>query len=242
MLDTLKYFFDCIKSCYFSCQRYHLHNLEEKSKFDYQKLGDLYMKDLSIEPDYKYALNLYLEAVNLGLEDAQTFFNIGYINYSGKYGVEINYNQAFEWFKKAAVIGNKESLYYLATLYLHGFGCKKDIKKAIMLLRMCAKSDNCVLAQKDLGVIYEHGFEDEGEIVIKQNFKKAIFWYKIAANNGCIYSMNNLSNLIFDKNIEETELENNNSENDSDSINEFIRLDKKDNYDNYENEEVGDDL
>lgn len=201
-METINYFIQEIKKSFFACQKLYYTNIEEKDKFDYQMLGNIYFRDGAIEPDYERALEMYLKAVEFGLQDAQTFFNIGYIYYSGKYGVEINYNEAYEWFKKSLVLGNKESLYYLATLYLHGFGCERNIKKAISLLKMSGEIDNCILSQHDLGMIYEHGFESD----IHPNLKEAMKWHKLAANNGCMKSANQLANLIFEGDVEEIEI------------------------------------
>jgi TPR repeat protein len=204
-METINYLIQEIKKRFISCKKMYYSNIEEKDKFDYQILGNIYFYESSVEPDYEKALNMYLKCVEFGLQDSQTFFNIGYIYYSGNHGVDINYNEAYEWFKKSLFLGNKESLYYLATLYLHGFGCERNINKAISIFRMSGEIDNCVLSQHDLGMIYEHGFEDENKIYIQPNLKEAMKWHKLAANNGCFKSTNQLANLIFEnENIEET--------------------------------------
>ena len=58
----------------------------------------------------------------------------------GKY-CEQNYRKAFEWLNKAHTLGSSTATNNLAWMYLHGYGCEKDVLKAMELFEMAANSE-----------------------------------------------------------------------------------------------------
>lgn len=56
-------------------------------------------------------------------------YNLGII-YANGFGVEQNYQKAFEWFEQSANQGDIEALYNLGIMYQNGQGVKQDDKKS----------------------------------------------------------------------------------------------------------------
>lgn len=132
--------------------------------------------------------------------------------WSGK-GVEKNYNKAFELFSKAAKLGNKVAYWDLARCYDHGWGAPFNPQKAVDLYKE-AYQRGVNEACYSLGRIYEkqeYGFCNSTESFIwflkganggdvdaqfrvadcyeqgigtTKDINTAMYWWKIAANNG----------------------------------------------------------
>ena len=47
-------------------------------------------------------------------------------------GVDKDYVEAFDWYKKAAAKGNAEAMYSLGEVYEHGTGVREDIQRAVI--------------------------------------------------------------------------------------------------------------
>jgi TPR repeat protein len=85
-----------------------------------------------------------------------------------------NWNLIKNALEQALQLGNPKAAYALATWYLHGRVYKKDLKRAIQLLRM-ACDGNVPEAHFDLAICYEKG---KG---IKKNLPLAFKHYLIAS-------------------------------------------------------------
>lgn len=132
--------------------------------------------------------------------------------WSGK-GVDKDYNKAFELFSKAAKLGNKVAFWDLARCYDHGWGAPFDPQKAVDLYKE-AYQRGVNEACYSLGRIYEkqeYGFCNSTEsfswflkgakggdvdaqfrvadcyeqgVGTTKDINTAMYWWKIAANNG----------------------------------------------------------
>lgn len=85
-------------------------------------------------------------------------------------GVEQNYKEALELYRKAADKGNSHGQHGLATLYYHGLGSEKKVSEAIKWWRKAAEQ-GLAAAQVDLAFTLRQS----------GNFVEALQWYKKAA-------------------------------------------------------------
>jgi hypothetical protein len=91
-------------------------------------------------------------------------------------GRAINYNEALNWYKKAADQGYPEAMKRLGAIYQKGKGTARDPVEAIKWYRKAAESGD-VSAQKELAHIYEVGAG------VPWDFKEAYFWKLITSKN-----------------------------------------------------------
>lgn len=87
-----------------------------------------------------------------------------------------NEKKAFEWYKKAAKMGDEEALYDLGECFCLGTGTKKDIKEAVKCFMQSAQK-GCIMAQYKMGDLYS-----DGQGVEKDNIE-AVEWYMKAAEH-----------------------------------------------------------
>ncbi len=80
--------------------------------------------------------------------------------------------EAIEWFKKAATLGDAEAQFELARMYAYGEGIKKDNKKALNLFTQSAKQ-NHVRAIHVLALAYE-----EGGLELRVDYELAQYWLR----------------------------------------------------------------
>mmetsp|Transcript_27364 Transcript_27364/g.38179 ORF Transcript_27364/g.38179 Transcript_27364/m.38179 type:complete len:292 (-) Transcript_27364:149-1024(-) len=97
--------------------------------------------------------------------------------YAKGVGVDKNQKKAFEYFKKAAEIGNPTDICNLGVCYKKGMGCEKDFKKAVELYKKAAKMGDAA-ALTNLGVCYFNGTGTP------KDSAKAISYWKEAAELG----------------------------------------------------------
>ncbi len=107
------------------------------------------------------------------------------------YGDEVrtNYNEAFNWFSKAANQGHAEAQFSLGLLYRTGKGVLKDDKKAVKWYRKSAEQGN-VHGQSALGYAYK-----SGQGVLK-DYKNVVKWYSKAGEQGWAPSQFSLAVLF----------------------------------------------
>lgn len=115
------------------------------------------------------------------LEQAQNgkikaMYEVGRMYERGR-GTAKNFDEAANWYQKAADGGSESAKARLGKMYLEGRGIKKDLGKAYRLLSEAARS-NVSSAQYQLAIMYEIG------IGIDENTDKALYWYKKAAQLG----------------------------------------------------------
>jgi TPR repeat protein len=87
------------------------------------------------------------------------------------------YEQAVEYFRKAAEHGHTYAQFYLGYCYNNGWGVAQDYKEAAKWYKKAAEQGDAD-AQFNLGVCYENG---QG---VAQDYNEAVRWYRKAAEQG----------------------------------------------------------
>ena len=112
-------------------------------------LADLYRLGLGVSKNEDIAVNLYIEAVELG--DTSLYDQIGSLYYQKQ-----DYLSAFSYFEKGANLLDKNSLYHLGICYSKGQGTYLDMQKAIYYFELAVKQGD-YRPLYNLSVIYEKG-------------------------------------------------------------------------------------
>ena len=105
-------------------------------------------------------------------------------------GIVVSKNpyEAYNWFRKSAISGNKNAKYSLANCYHKGIGTKVDYEKAfIIFYELATLPEPYALAFHKLAIFF---FEGLG---VKENKKQAILWFKKGASYDEPYAMLNLA-------------------------------------------------
>ena len=149
-------------------------------------LGKMFEKGLGRTIDIEQAEYYYSKAFH-GFNYIETMKPNNYIEYrigkfydSGK-GVKQDYNEAANWYQKAADQNHKYAQYSLGVLYLHGKGFDFEnedhnvyLQKAFSLFEKSAEQNNAYAAY-ELGKMYEKGVACEIDInMANQHYKKAL--------------------------------------------------------------------
>ncbi len=95
------------------------------------------------------------------------------------------YEQAVDFFRKAAEQGLATAQFNLGVCYDYGKGVSQDYNEAVKWYRKAAEQGHAS-AQCSLGFCYNYG---QG---VPQDYNEAIKWYKKAAEQGHAYAQNNL--------------------------------------------------
>ncbi len=170
-------------------------------------LGIMYELGAGVKKDYKKAIEYYKSAAdkgnkrasaNLGmlfamgennipvnLTNSKYYFNKAWdINNIEKFKTVISFLEQKKQYKGIHFLCKafKDEysgypLYVLAQTYSHGFGCKKNQKKAFIFFKEAANKGNAS-AMVNLAHFYRNGN------VAEKNQKKAIFWFKKSASMG----------------------------------------------------------
>lgn len=119
--------------------------------------------------------------------DAEAQNNLG-IMYTLGDGVEQDFGQAAECFRRAAEQGYAEAQNNLGVSYRDGKGVEKDYHQAVNWFRKAAEQ-GLPKAQFNLGYMYAEG---EG---VEQDLKRAAEWYRKAAEQGNQAAKQALENL-----------------------------------------------
>ena len=145
------------------------------------RLGLFYISEESPIRDLEKALVWFYELERQG--DSRAAIHLGRIYYERE-----NFDKALDWFRKSEKNGDLLARYYIAEMTHFGLGTLKNLKATQRLLRQLAKSgaeliaieefaeDGQVFAQIALGYICSEGPEG------RRDFKKALHFYRIAAN------------------------------------------------------------
>ena len=88
-------------------------------------------------------------------KDADACYWSGLCCYHG-YGMEQDYTQAVQWFRKGAELGDEEARYWLGVCYYHGQGVEQDYAQAAQLYQKAAEQGHKD-AQLALADCYEQG-------------------------------------------------------------------------------------
>ena len=108
--------------------------------------------------------------------DPNAQYALGLMYYNGQY-IPQDYNEAVEWFTKAAEQGYANAQYALGLMYREGKGVPQDYNKAVEWFTKSAKQGNAN-AQYALGLTYYNGQD------VPQDYEKAVEWFTKAAEQG----------------------------------------------------------
>lgn len=96
-------------------------------------IGDLFFYKDGLEVSYSKATEWYLKYLessdNLEYNNnSRCFYNLGYMNYYGGYGIQRSYVRALDFFQKSTM---HKAKYFLGWMYEYGLGVDYDFVKAI---------------------------------------------------------------------------------------------------------------
>lgn len=109
--------------------------------------------------------------------DIRAQSQMGDVYLFGEYDLNVDYEKAFNWYKKAADQNDAKSQYNLAIMYLNGYGVKKDLSKSVEYYRKSALQGDAD-SQLQLGIRYLNG---EG---VERNIETAKEWFQKAKLSG----------------------------------------------------------
>ena len=105
--------------------------------------------------------------------------------YTRGYGVSVNYEEAVQWFLKAAEQGDDYSQGSLGYLYAKGLGVEQSDEEAVQWFLKAAEQGE-KYAQGNLGWHYAEG------LGVEQSHEEAVQWFLKAAEQGDAYSQGHL--------------------------------------------------
>lgn len=166
---------------------------------------------LNVKEDCPYGLYLQIrECKKISCEDklsglfkdkARALYILGQMYYYGDF-IEQNYTKAFDCFEQAKELGNIHAQEYLAWMYFYGEGTEKNYEKAIMLQNEFEYSlllDNSLNIKTTCNLkkaVEENVAEEQIKLGRyftirgrKQDYEKAIEWYKKATEQGFLNAM-----------------------------------------------------
>lgn len=150
-------------------------------------LGGMYSQGLGVSKDETEAIKWFLLSAERGCVKAQ--FNLGN-KYSKGEGIEVDIKEAIKWYKLAADQGHANAQIML-NKYSHERNKLQNDKDDIQHLILAAEQGDAT-AQVTLGHRHEVGFG------VSQSYKKAIKWYRKAADQNNVTAQLSLV-YIFDK-------------------------------------------
>ena len=116
--------------------------------------------------------------------DAKAQFNLAEKYYYGE-DVEMDYTEAFKWYRMAAEQGYDAAQNCLGDMYLFGEGIEEDDAEAMKWYRKSAEQGNAE-AQYNLGYMYRNGYG------VVKDYEEAVKWYRKSAEQGYARGQYNL--------------------------------------------------
>ena len=154
------------------------------------KLGNMYEE---CDSDYITAYKLFYMAAQKDYAPAMVQIGDCYndwFDYEDNEEYKIDYEKAFQWYSKAATLGDAEGQYNLGKCYYDGTGVKEDKSKAIYWYRKSAYQ-KYRRACEVLGECYQYA---DG---VDKDIEEAVRWYEIAAKKGSIKARMELGLLYY---------------------------------------------
>ncbi len=155
-------------------------------------LGWKYRKGEGVSKDIPAALEWFQKAALAGRAEGMTDLGFLYLD-------QQNVSEAMRWFTKGAEAGESFSMRMLGGRYLRGYGVRKDPNEAVKWLTKCADPNASYVSEKcsyDLGWVYHDGGH-AGEGGIKQDFAKAIEFFRQSASEGKAEAKIALAHMYF---------------------------------------------
>ncbi|KAL4463916.1 hypothetical protein ABPG74_005853 [Tetrahymena malaccensis] len=181
--------------------------------------GHEYVYGIGTPQQVKRGLELYKQEAKGN--NCRAFNSLGQVYFEGKV-VEQDLNQAYDYYLKAANLGDLEGIYQIGQFYERGYISKVTnkeysqdelIKSAIEQYKKASQNRNKdTLHQNaivDLGYFYENGVRDSnGNFIIVQNIQEASKLYECVDKQNCPRALNNLGTLCLKNNQKERALRN----------------------------------
>ena len=133
-------------------------------------LGYCYEHGLGVEKDKYKAFECYMQSAQVG--DAIAQFNVARM-----FEYDKKYEEAVEFYEKAAKQGHMTSQRKLGNYYFYGRGVRRNYTTAVQWYEKAAKQGDKE-AQIDIAECYYDGAG------VAQNYLRAVKWYVVAANQG----------------------------------------------------------
>ena len=200
--DSAKYWYEKAAADRMDGGRGHVEAQYNLSMLYFQEARKLFKAHADWEDAYKSAMDWCNMAANQGLAKAQYQYAVSY------QWNEWDFKKAEHWFEKAAKQGFGDAQNDLAVMYDKciklddfrmiqgklsqedqkyyeaceqlGDGIKKKAEKIARLYLEAAQQVGTI-TQFNLGTYFKNGFKnDEGEVLIKKNYKEAYYWYSLA--------------------------------------------------------------
>ena len=142
-------------------------------------LGFCYYKGIGVATDGNYAMELWEDAANKGLPDAQYFMASAYLNGVNENDVyvEKDTSRGVEWLSAAAVGGMTIAQKILGDFYLTGDGVRQSYADAIEWYKKAA-DNGYAPAFISLGVCYMDGTG------VVEDLNQALYWFRKAYSAG----------------------------------------------------------
>ena len=158
----------------FSFYRHIIDNELKDSDFAFFGLGCLYENGQGVIRDISRAIDCYKKAADMGHRASCT--KMGYFFYKGDAPLSVDYEKATTYLSIGSDKGDYIAKRLLAEMYLRGcIGGREEAGKAIeLLLQVLEAAPNEVWTNRVLGIMYETGVSDNGEILLSKNLNKAI--------------------------------------------------------------------
>jgi uncharacterized protein len=138
-------------------------------------LAQLIFSKARTDAERKQAYDLFLQAADAGLADAQ--YAVSQFLANGTGGVPFDEVKAREWLEKAARQNFDTAMLDYASWLIDGIGGKKDYDTGFLWMKRAAEGGN-VAAQRQLARLYENGIGVRGDTVT------AAAWYVVAKRAG----------------------------------------------------------
>ncbi|MEM7123557.1 MAG: trypsin-like peptidase domain-containing protein [Pseudomonadota bacterium] len=135
--------------------------------------------------DYETAYQEWIGYASKGDAAAQSY--IGYL-YEFGLGVQQDYTQAADWYRRAAEQGDAYAQGNLGYLYDTGLGVPQDYRMAANWYRQAAEQGDSY-AQGNLGYLYAYG------LGVKLDYEEAMTWFLRSAKQGESFSERNVGFL-----------------------------------------------
>ena len=143
-----------------------------------------------------YAVQTCIEAEVENLRElakqghAEAQFLLALMHIEKSFGVDQDFEKAFQWFERSAEQGHVKAQTALASMYEGGKGTERDWDKAYHWYEKAAEQGG-IKAQLDLAIMY---FNGEG---VEQDYGKAFQWLEKAAEQGYSWAQFSLGNMYF---------------------------------------------
>eukprot|EP01113_Clastostelium_recurvatum_P029831 TRINITY_DN3608_c0_g1_i1.p1 TRINITY_DN3608_c0_g1~~TRINITY_DN3608_c0_g1_i1.p1 ORF type:complete len:716 (-),score=161.54 TRINITY_DN3608_c0_g1_i1:8-1849(-) len=122
--------------------------------------------------------------------DTNALVQAGTLHLHGGMGLDRDYDQALDYFRRAAEQGNPAAMSNLGFMYQNGYGVERDNATAVEYFRKAAEKGN-LHAQTSLGVLYLQGWG------VEQSYAEAYKLFKLAADKGYADAQMHLGQMFY---------------------------------------------